>query len=133
GTRAVLLTGKAVLSSHWGKEEKELRHIGDAVTMRTMRSRADGSLTGTVTMDCIGEEEALAWTRMKRIYRDAPVREFVADMSRWYGFRVENMNCVPLGPRITATVCYQAPVAEVYAQLRAANIFMVEKDGMVSF
>jgi len=41
--------------------------------------------------------------------------------------------CVPDGPRITATVCYRAPVGEVYAQFYAANVFWTQRDGMVSF
>ncbi|SEK41198.1 FecR family protein [Parapedobacter koreensis] len=132
-TRAVLLEGKAVLFSRGGVERQELLFPGDVVTMEQCCIAPDSTITTKVDVSCIAEKEALAWTRMKRTYRNTPVREFVADMSRWYGFKVENMNCVPEGPRITATVCYRAPVAEVYAQLYAADVFMVEKDGMVSF
>jgi len=132
-TRAVLLEGKAYLFSRWGDRQLELVYPGEAVAMKRCCTDPDGAITTEVTVSCVDAEDALAWTRMKREYRNAPVREFVADMSRWYGFRVEDMDCVPKGPRITATVCYQAPVGEVYAQLFAAKVFMTEKDGMVSF
>ncbi len=132
-TRAVLLDGTAVMLGRWGDKRQELVYSGDAVTMKTVRMEPDGAAATAVDVTSVGEKEALGWTRMKRTYRNIPVREFVADMSRWYGFKVENMACVPEGPLITATVCYRAPLAEVYAQLYMADVFMVEKDGMVSF
>lgn len=131
-TRAVLLDGRAVMFGRQGDEQQEMVIPGDDVTMKTVRTK-DGTIQTTTAIACTGEEEALGWTRMRRTYRNTSVREFVADMSRWYGFKIENMNCVPEGLRITATVCYRAPVTEVYAQLSAADVFMVEKDGMISF
>lgn len=131
-TRAALLDGKAVMFGRGSDEQQEMVIPGDDVTMKTVRTK-DGAIKTETAISCINEKEALGWTRMKRTYRNTSVREFVADMSRWYGFKVENMNCVPEGLRITATVCYRAPVTEVYAQLSAADVFMVEKDGMISF
>lgn len=117
-TRATLLEGEAVMLNKGGKRQ-HLRFPGDAVTMETCCTTPGGAETIRVSVACVDTREALGWTRMRREYRNVPVREFVADMSRWYGFRVEDMACVPEGPRITATVCYRAPVGEVYAQLYA--------------
>src|SRR5690606_31869165 len=131
-TRATLLEGEAVMLNKGG-ERQHLRFPGDAVTMETCCTTPGGAPTIRVSVACVDTREALGWTRMRREYRNVPVREFVADMSRWYGVRVEDMACIPEGPRITATVCYRAPVGEVYAQLYEADVFMVERDGMVSF
>ncbi|MFC3199518.1 FecR domain-containing protein [Parapedobacter deserti] len=132
-TSATLLEGETVMLARGGGEQQQLRIPGDAVKMETRSTTPGGAATIRVSAACVDTREALGWTRMRREYRNVPVREFVADMSRWYGFRVEDMACVPEGPRITATVCYRAPVGEVYAQLYAADVFMVERDGMVSF
>src|SRR5690606_15982900 len=67
------------------------------------------------------------------VYHNAPLKKFVAEMSRWYGIKVENMDCIPDGPRITAAVDYQAPLYEIYAHIYKAGVFIYEGDGMISF
>lgn len=132
-TKAVLLEGQTAMLAQKGEKQENLLFPGDEVTMTTYRPEPGGELATKASVACVDTRDALGWTRMRREYRNVPMREFVADMSRWYGFRVESMACVPDGPRVTATVCYRAPVGEVYAQFYAADIFWTERDGMVSF
>ena len=132
-SKAVLLEVQTVMLADKGEKQENLLFPGDEVTMTTYRPEPGGELATQVSVACVDTRDALGWTRMRREYRNAPVQEFVADMSRWHGFRVESMACVPDGPRITVTVCYRAPVGEVYAQFYAANVFWTQRDGMVSF
>ncbi|HBW82146.1 MAG TPA: hypothetical protein DEF78_21435 [Sphingobacterium sp.] len=53
-------------------------------------------------------------------------------MSRWHGFAVKNMKCIP-NKLISTTVCYRTNREKVYAVIRDAGVLMYEKKGMISF
>ncbi|HBI87398.1 MAG TPA: hypothetical protein DDY75_05855, partial [Sphingobacterium sp.] len=67
-----------------------------------------------------------------REYKDVPLTEFVWQMSRWHGFTVKNMKCIP-NKLISTTVCYKTTREKVYAAIRDAGVLMYEKKGMISF
>lgn len=77
--------------------------------------------------------EALVWTKATRQYRNISLRQFVLDMSRWYGFTVENPHCIPGQVRINTSICYRASQQQVYAEIRKAGIAVYEKGDMISF
>ncbi len=133
-TRAVLLEGRLTMFSRWGDKREDLDFAGESVRMKRCCVDPKGrEVTTEVEHGCLTRKQALAWTQMMREYENVPVREFVADMSRWHGFEVKNMDCIPDGPLVNAKVCYQASVGDVYAQLSMANVPMVERNGLVSF
>ncbi|SEL57332.1 FecR domain-containing protein [Parapedobacter koreensis] len=135
-TKTVLLNGRLVAFAREGSGPKEGRELiipGEYVHHENCCTPADGTIMTRTHEGCTDIGQALVWTKATRHYRNAPLREFVADMSRWYGIKVENLNCVPDGPRVTASVCYQAPVEEIYGYIHQAGVFMYEGDGMISF
>jgi hypothetical protein len=54
-------------------------------------------------------------------------------MSRWYGFKVENLSCIPEQLRINASVCYRASRQQVYSEIRRAGVTVYEKGEGISF
>src|SRR5690606_40607538 len=75
----------------------------------------------------------LVWTKAVRKYKDVPLREFVAQMSFWYGFRVKDYTCLPADRRITTTVCYRKDREAVFAAIRESGVLLYESKGMISF
>ncbi|MBE8720463.1 hypothetical protein [Sphingobacterium pedocola] len=67
-------------------------------------------------------KEELAWTKVSHSYKEASLRTFVAQMSRWHGFTVKDMNCIPKDGRINASICYKSSNEEVFAAIRKAGI-----------
>jgi hypothetical protein len=55
------------------------------------------------------------------------------DMSRWYGFKVENLFCIPGQLHISTSVCYRASRQQVYAEIRKAGIKVYEAGESISF
>ncbi|HWK98317.1 MAG TPA: FecR family protein [Parapedobacter sp.] len=132
-TEAVLLAGRMTAFSPMGKERQELIYGGDQVEIRTCCTNPEGMANTIMETKCVSAEQAITWTKAMRIYHNVPLKKFVAEMSRWYGIKVENIDCIPDGPRITAAVDYQAPLYEIYAHIYKAGVFIYEGDGMISF
>lgn len=132
-TEAVLLAGRMTAFSPEGKERQELLCWGDYVEIRTCCTSPEGIANTTLETKCVNAEQAITWTKAMRTYHKVPLKEFVAEMSRWYGIRVENIDCIPDGPFVTASVAYQAPLYEIYAHIYKAGVFVYEGDGMISF
>lgn len=78
-------------------------------------------------------EMVTGWTKAVRRYRDASLREFVADMSRWYGIRVKDIHCIPESMRVNALVCYRASLNEALAIVNKAGLRVHRSNGMFSF
>ncbi len=78
-------------------------------------------------------EQELMWMNPQRRYSRIKLRSFAAEMSRWYGFTIENMNCIPEDLRISASICYRAPVQDVYTVFRKAGVNVYEERGVISF
>lgn len=56
---------------------------------------------------------ALSWTKTTRIYNNASLREFVADLGRWYNLEFVNFSCIPASARISMIICANTPVEKL--------------------
>ncbi|MDM8174110.1 FecR domain-containing protein [Olivibacter sp. 47] len=133
-TRTVLMGGKLSLRSRTEKRQLELDCYGALGIVASYRRMATTVPTDSLTYSPHGNpDRELTWTKAVRTYRDVPLRQFVAEASRWQGFRVENIYCIPADVRISISVCYKAPVNEVLAAIQEEGVTMYEREGMVSF
>lgn len=133
-TRTVLMGGRLSLRSGTEKRQLELDCYGALGVVASYPGKNKGVSRDSLTYSPYGNpSEELTWTKAVRTYRDVPLRQFVAETSRWQGFRVENIYCIPVESRISISVCYKAPVNEVFAAIREEGVMMYEREGMVSF
>ncbi|MEC3879144.1 hypothetical protein [Parapedobacter sp. 10938] len=94
----------------------------------------NGTLTETLHYEKKGKaDEAIAWTKASRRYRNASLREYVADVSRWYGIRVKDLHCIPASMRVDAMICYRAPLEEALSIAAKAGLQVIRTNGMYSF
>lgn len=133
-TRTVLMGGKLSLRSRMEKQQLELDCYGALGVVASYRKKNSNVSTDSLIYSPYGNPSGeLTWTKIVRTYRDVPLRQFVAETSRWQGFRVKNIYCIPADARISISVCYKAPVNEVLAAIRGEGVTMYEREGMVSF
>ncbi|WP_240768434.1 FecR domain-containing protein [Olivibacter sp. XZL3] len=133
-TRTMLMGGRLVVRTGKEKRQLELDCYGAlGVAVRYPRQKKDVSADSLFYSPDGNPGEELAWTKALRTYKDVPLRQFVAETSRWQGFRVKNFNCIPANARISTSVCYKAPMNEIFAAIRDAGVSLYESKGMVSF
>ncbi|HRP58607.1 hypothetical protein [Agriterribacter sp.] len=132
-TRATLISGSLITFSRGGIHSKALDCRGDQAVVRSY-AKSNGPLTDSLFYKRSNNvEEALVWTKATRSYRNVSLRQFVMDMSRWYGFKVESLNCIPEQLRINTSVCYRASRQQVYSEIRKAGIKVYETGESISF
>ena len=133
-TRAAALSGELTLHANSRKETLQLDSYGAQGSVARFVNKTNGeekdSLQYGVRKD---PETLLRWTKAVRRYQDMPLREFVGQMSRWYGFQVKDYSCLPADKRITTTVCYRKDREAVFAAIRQAGVLLYESKGMISF
>ncbi|WP_164123244.1 hypothetical protein [Sphingobacterium sp. xlx-130] len=54
-------------------------------------------------------------------------------MSRWYGFRIQNIHCIPDERRVNASVCHRLTEKEILAIIRQDGTKMVKRNELLSF
>lgn len=129
-TSVILLAGRMAVESLASGQVQPMDCPGDMA----IASRAPGQGQGTLRFVRDGPTDAaLSWTKAKRTYKNVPLRQFVLEASRWHGFKVQDINCIPADRRINATLCYRAPNNELFAAIKAAGVTMYEKEGMLVF
>ncbi len=132
-TKVTLLDGDVTAITKRGGLLRNMGRRGNEVQVKTIRE-LNGNLVDSLVYRRRGNPEmAIAWTKAGRHYRDAPLREFVADMSRWYGIQVKDIHCIPESMRVSATVCYRAPLDEALAVVNKAGLRVHRTNGMYSF
>lgn len=133
-TRAATLNGKLSLHANSRKEELLLDRYGAQGSITRFTNTKTGEEKDSLINEAITDPEALlVWTKAIRSYKNIPLREFVAQMSFWYGFHVKDYHCLPADRRITTTVCYQKDKEAVFAAIREAGVLLYEGKSMISF
>ncbi|MBD1431612.1 FecR domain-containing protein [Sphingobacterium sp. DN00404] len=133
-TRAATLRGELSLHSKRRADTVVLDRYGAQGSIISYAKSKDGGVKDTLRYEAITNTDAiLVWTKAVRKYKDVPLREFVAQMSFWYGFRVKDYTCLPADRRITTTVCYRKDREAVFAAIREAGVLLYESKGMISF
>ncbi len=132
-TKASLIRGRAATLSRGGIHNKVLDCPGDQTVVKSYDKTNNAKADSIFFRRNIDIREALVWTKATRNYRNVSLRQFVVDMSQWYGFKVESLNCIPEQLRINASICYRASPQEVYSEIRRAGITVYEKREGISF
>ncbi len=132
-TRAATVRGELSLHSKRRADTVVLDRYGAQGSVISY-AKQDGGVKDTLRYEAITNTDAiLVWTKAVRKYKDVPLREFVAQMSFWYGFLVKDYSCLPADRRITTTVCYRKDREAVFAAIRESGVFLYESKGMISF
>ena len=133
-TRAAALDGRLILLDSTRTHEVLLDCYGAQGAVTRVAAAGQELPRDTVAYEGVADpDDILVWTKAVRRYVDTPLPVFVAQMSRWYGFRVKDYRCLPASRRITATVCYRRDAEAVFAALREAGVLLYESRGMISF
>jgi hypothetical protein len=132
-TKATLISGSLATLSRQGIHSKELDCPGDQAVVRNYSTNNNAIADSLFFRRNVGIREALVWTKATRSYRNVSLRQFVIDMSQWYGFKVESLNCIPEQLRINTSICYRASLQEVYSEIRRAGITVYEQGESISF
>ncbi|WP_286898407.1 MULTISPECIES: FecR family protein [Sphingobacterium] len=132
-TRATVSHGEVLVSDRRSYKSKELQCLDEAVVIKSYLPKGEKVQRDSLFYLKNGDfEQASQWANAVREYKDVPLKEFVWQMSRWHGFAVKNMKCIP-NKLISTTVCYRTNREKVYAVIRDAGVLMYEKKGMISF
>lgn len=132
-TRAVVLNGDIGLI---------MRNSFETITLNEMANTVDAFsylIDGKKVKDSVGDitcqdrATALYWTKQARRYDHVPVGDFMRDMERWYGFKIENTNCLPKKVQMDITVNYQARLQEVFAAVEKRGVGVYINKGMLTF
>lgn len=54
-------------------------------------------------------------------------------MSRCYGFKIVNYDCIPKDLRISTTLCYRDTRMVAFDAIRSAGVLLYEQGSMISF
>jgi len=132
-TRATVSHGEVLVFDRRSYKSKELQCLDEAVVIKSYLPKGEKVRQDSLFYLTNGNfEQASQWANALREYKDVPLKEFVWQMSRWHGFTVKNMQCIP-NKLISTTVCYRTNREKVYAVIRDAGVLMYEKKGMISF
>ena len=82
---------------------------------------------------CQNKETALYWTKKARLYDHVPLIDFMKDMERWYGFKIENTNCLPKAIIMHVLVNYPAKLEDVFAAVKKRGVSVYVYNGMLTF
>lgn len=132
-TKTTLISGSLATLSGQGLHSQALDCPGDQIVVRNYTTNNNNIADSIFFRQNVDIREALVWTKATRNYRNVSLRQFVVDMSQWYGFEVENINCIPGQLSINTSICYRASPQEVYSEIRRAGITVYEKGEKISF
>jgi hypothetical protein len=132
-TRAAALGGKLSLHANSRKEALQLGCYGAQGSVARFVNTKGQEKDSLLYQELKDPDVLLVWTKAVRTYKDIPLREFVAQMSSWYGFQVKDYSCLPADKRISARVCYRRGREGVFAAIREAGVLLYESKGMISF
>ena len=124
-TKATLIRGDLVAFSREGIHRKSMDCRGDQAVVKSY-STTNNTITDSIFFRRNSDVgEALVWTKTTRHYRNVSLKQFVLDMSRWYGFAVENLR-IPGRLRINTTISTRLQ-QQVYLRSTKAGIAVYEK------
>lgn len=133
-TQATLLKGVATLRENNKDRGVKLDCLGAQGLLVRMADKDSRNVRDTIFYTATADyDKATRWSKAVRVYEDASLRDFVVEMSRWYGFKVKNVHCIPDQRRISESVCYRLTEKEILAVIRQDGTKMVKKNELLSF
>lgn len=130
----VLEEGKVDMYSYNSKDKLELRkyeNIGSIVSLP--KSNHSSKRDTLVFADRMDFGIANRWTKQVRDYKNYPLRAYLEEMSRWYGFVVKDWDCFPKNKVVTAQVRYNDPLEVALDALRQSGVVLYQDKGLWSF
>lgn len=112
--------GKLTLHRH--------ENLGSIVALPASESK--GKRDTLVFADRMNFEKASLWTKEVRDYKDYPLRAYVEEMSRWYGFVIKDWDCFPNNKVVNAKVRYDDPIEVALAALHDSGVVLYEENGL---
>ncbi len=131
-SRAIRLSGDVAIAT---KQSPQAIHLKKKKNMQEVYSFKEGTMSVrdsfvSAHMDSI---TALSWTQSIRRYNDISLRNFMLEMERWYGFKIESIQCLPKELDISAAVCHDAPMEDVFAVVARKGVTIYQNNGMFTF
>ncbi len=133
-TQATLGSGEAILTADSTNKEVKLNCRGAEGLLVRMQNTLDNRIKDSLfySRDADFERDS-RWARAVRKYEGASLREYIVEMSRWYGFKVKDIHCIPTEPVIDATVRYTATKEEMLAAVQQEGIKVHRREDLISF
>ncbi|OJW04034.1 MAG: hypothetical protein BGO52_18015 [Sphingobacteriales bacterium 44-61] len=129
-TIAVAVSGNLIVKDTVGHEAK--LNSCDIASMGTIKMKT-GKLIDTMFIERNKNiNQLLVWKKVNRVYSNTHLRDFVADISIWYGLKFENLNCLP-NRYIKAQLCYKASMEDMLAVFRKNGVAIHFNGGVLTF
>jgi len=132
-TRVTLVEGDLSVTSKQQMEQQMLTRSGSQAIIKWTHE-LNGSTTESLFYQRKSKiEEATGWKKASRRFRNVSLRDYVTDVSRWYGIKVKDIHCIPASIRVSTMICYRAPLDEALAVAQKAGLRVHMANGMYSF
>ncbi|MBL1408995.1 FecR family protein [Sphingobacterium faecale] len=133
-TQATSGGGEATLATDSTNKEVKLDCRGAQGILVRMQNKLNNQIKDSLfySRDADFERES-RWARALRKYDGASVREYIVEMSRWYGIKVKDIHCIPTEPVIDAAVRYTATKEEMLAAVQQEGVRVHRQQDLISF
>ncbi|ERJ61153.1 FecR family protein [Sphingobacterium paucimobilis] len=133
-TQATILKGVATLQENNKDRGVKLDCLGAQGLLVRIADRDSRNIRDTLFYTANADyDKVKRWSKAVRVYEDASLRDFVVEMSRWYGFRIQNIHCIPDERRVNESVCHRLTEKEIFAIIRQNGTKMVKRNELLSF
>lgn len=133
-TQATILKGVATLRENNKDKGVKLDCLGAQGLLVRLADRDRRNVRDTMLYTANADyNKVTRWSKAVRVYEDAALRDFVVEMSRWYGFSVKDVHCIPDERRVNASACHRLTEKEILAVIRQDGTKMVKKNELLSF
>lgn len=105
-TIATILTGRFEVKS--GSQTVRL-----TAGKKAMAVVSEKQLSNQIILSAGDTLSAVSWKKTTRLYTNASMRDFVADIGRWYNLEIVNFSCIPASAHISVAMCYNTPIEQV--------------------
>lgn len=76
---------------------------------------------------------AVSWQKAIRVYENVSMRDFAADIGRWYNLEMVNVSCIPVTARLSVDICYNAPLDQVFSIFTDSKLKFYQVGNKITF
>ncbi|QES88072.1 FecR family protein [Rhizosphaericola mali] len=131
-SKAVRLNGEVSLATLQEPKGKPLTQRKNMMEVYHI-NEAKNKIRDSFTYSSLETTTALNWTKTVRHYNNVSIRTFLLEMERWYGFTIESVSCLPKDRKISAAICQDATLEDVFAAVSKKGITIYQNNGMYTF
>lgn len=133
-TQATILKGVATLRENNKDKGVKLDCLGAQGLLVRVADRDRRNVRDTMLYTANADyNKVTRWSKAVRVYEESALRDFVVEMSRWYGFSVKDVHCIPDERRVNASACHRLTEKEIIAVIRQDGVKMTKVNEMLSF